>query len=60
MRAAAIRYHHQQRMCLGCGVRRALFVAHGRFKRDHKHDLCFRCWRGALAAARKRISQWRP
>lgn len=60
MSATAIRYRQgEQKMCLGCGVRPALFFVRGHLKRDRKHNLCWRCWRVALSTAVRELRrQW--
>jgi len=36
-------------LCSGCGQHSAGFLYRGRFKHDHEHDLCMRCYRSAMS-----------
>lgn len=38
-----------RRLCSGCGKHSAGFLFRGRFKYDHQHDLCMRCYRSAMS-----------
>lgn len=38
-----------RRPCSGCGQHSAGFLYRGRFKCDHAHDLCMRCYRSAMS-----------
>jgi hypothetical protein len=38
-----------RRPCSACGQHSAGFLYRGRFKCDHAHDLCMRCYRSAMS-----------
>ncbi len=38
-----------RRPCAGCGQHSAGFLYRGRFKCDHQHDLCMRCYRSVMS-----------
>lgn len=40
------------KLCTGCRSRRARYLYRGRVAWDRQHDLCLRCWRSLLSAAR--------
>ena len=50
----------RRRMCIGCGIRRALYKTRdGRVRGDKGHTLCFRCHRGLVNRVRAlRTLRW--